>query len=113
LGRRGRQEAHQEIGIRWRDTGGEARQRRRGTGSGAADSGSGEHQGDGVVLKEMAPRPDGGWQMLAPTMDTTLQCEDTAGAAERDGSRGECESDQSERGIGFFFRSQPLGDKAV
>jgi hypothetical protein len=37
-------------------------------GVGAPDSGSGEHQGDGVVLKEVAPGPDGGWQRLAPAM---------------------------------------------
>jgi hypothetical protein len=37
-------------------------------GVGAADSGFGEHQGDGVVLKEVAPEPDGGWRRLAPAM---------------------------------------------
>jgi hypothetical protein len=30
-------------------------------GVGVADSGSGEHQGDGVILKEVAPGPDGEW----------------------------------------------------
>jgi hypothetical protein len=44
---------------------------------------------------------------------TALRCEGTAGAAERDGSRGECESGEGEIGIGFFLRSRPQGDKAV
>jgi hypothetical protein len=39
--------------------------------------------------------------------------EGTAGAVERDGSRGECESDEGERGIGFFLRSRSQGDKVV
>jgi hypothetical protein len=37
--------------------------------------------------------------------------EGTAGAVERDGSKGEC--DEGERGIGFFLRSRPQGDKVV
>jgi hypothetical protein len=37
-------------------------------GVGAPDSGSREYQGDGVVLKEVAPRPDSGWRRLAPAM---------------------------------------------
>jgi hypothetical protein len=42
-----------------------------------------------------------------------LRCEGMAGAAERDGSKGECESGEGERGIGFFLRSRPQGDKEV
>jgi hypothetical protein len=43
----------------------------------------------------------------------TLRCEGTTGAAERDGSRGKCESGEGERGIGFFLRSRAQGDKVV
>jgi hypothetical protein len=45
LGQRGRLEAHQEIGTQRRDSSGEARRQRRSPSSGAAGSGSGEHQG--------------------------------------------------------------------
>jgi hypothetical protein len=34
-----------------------------------------------------------------------LRCEGTTRAAERDGSRGECESGEGEMGIGFFLSS--------
>jgi hypothetical protein len=58
LGWHGRREAHQEIGTQRRDSGREARWRRRGTGSGAAGSGSGERQGDAGILEEVVARPE-------------------------------------------------------
>jgi hypothetical protein len=42
-----------------------------------------------------------------------LWCEVTAGAAEQDGRRDECEGSEGKGGIGFFLRSRPQGDKAV
>jgi hypothetical protein len=42
-----------------------------------------------------------------------LWCEVTAGAAEQDGRRDDCEGSEGKGGIGFFLRSRPQGDKAV
>jgi hypothetical protein len=47
-------EAHQVIGTRPRDSGGEARRRQHGTRSGVAGSGSREHQCDVGVPEEVA-----------------------------------------------------------